>query len=63
MKGRKGEKNLFIYDFETEKSVKIFPEIIANSVWNASSNKFFMREPMLTKDKEVEYITSVVTLN
>ncbi|MCT4593270.1 MAG: hypothetical protein N4A57_03215 [Anaeromicrobium sp.] len=63
MKGRMGEKNLFVYDFETGKSIKIFPQIIGNAVWNPSSNKFFMRIPMPTKDKNTHYITSIVTLN
>ncbi len=63
MKGEKGDKNLFVYDFETEKSTKIFPEAIARIHWDKTSKQFFMTTPNFKEDKELHYVTSVVTLN
>ncbi|QZY54955.1 hypothetical protein [Crassaminicella profunda] len=62
-KSEKRERNLFVYDFKTEKNVKIFPEVIAGVVWDSSSRKFLMRAPTRREDGKRRYKTSVVTLN
>lgn len=60
--GEKGDQNVFVYSFETGKSIKIFPKAISTAVWDESSKRFFMTAQKHTKEGYHYYKTSVVTL-
>ncbi|WP_053955442.1 hypothetical protein [Inediibacterium massiliense] len=65
--GEKGEKNMFVYDFETEKSFKIFSQCVSEAYWDKDSNQFFMtsykESDKGSQNPHDSYVTSVVTLN
>lgn len=55
MNGKTGSSQSFIYEFDTQKRVKLFSESVGWVTWNANSEQFFIR---LKND-----MTMVVTLN
>jgi hypothetical protein len=63
MYDEKEESTLFVYDFKTEKRVKIFKKDSGAAFWHPSSKIFFTPSFENPRTDNQFYVTSIVTFN
>lgn len=63
MAGRKGEKNMFVYDLKTEKSMKCFQNNTFGIFWDRTSKQFFTMSRKKSEKYYYHQVTNIITLN